>query len=67
MSYFAPRDAETTLKCPVCGKKLHITRSCHEVAMRCQACKRQFPLKDFIGQSDQAMESFMENVYCDRI
>lgn len=67
MGYFAPRDAETSLDCPVCGSKLHISRSCHEVHMRCPHCSNEFPLKDYIGKADQAMENFLENVYCDRI
>lgn len=67
MSFFGPRDAETSLPCPACGAPLHIERSCHEVRMRCPACGTQFPLKDFIGSADDAMEHFLENVYCDRI
>lgn len=67
MSFFGPRDAETSLPCPACGAPLHIERSCHEVRMRCPACGAQFPLKDFIGNADDAMERFLENVYCDRI
>ena len=67
MSFFGPRDAETSLPCPACGAPLHIERSCHEVRMRCPACGTQFPLKDFIGNADDAMERCLENVYCDRI
>ncbi len=67
MSFFGPRDAETSLPCPACGAPLHIERSCHEVRMRCPACGTQFPLNDFIGTADDAMERFLENVYCDRI
>lgn len=67
MSYFSAREKETTLKCPDCGKNLHIARSCHEVFMRCPACGKKYPLGDFVRQADKAMENFMENVYCDRI
>lgn len=67
MSYFGPREAETTLPCPRCGTPLHIGRSCREVRMRCPACGYNAPLKDFIGNADEAMERFLENVYCDRI
>lgn len=67
MACFAPRDAETTLACPNCGDKLHITRSCRDVTMRCPACGAEYPLKDFISNADQAMEHFLENVYFDRI
>ncbi|MBD5646582.1 MAG: hypothetical protein HDQ89_02815 [Desulfovibrio sp.] len=67
MSYFGPRQAQTTLPCPSCGAPLTIERSCREVRMRCPGCGKSFPLKDFIGNADEAMEQFLENVYCDRI
>lgn len=67
MGYFAPRDAETSFACPNCGKNLHINRSCQHVQMLCPACKKEYPLKDYIGKADKAMENFLENVYCDRI
>lgn len=67
MSYFAPREAQTTIPCPNCNKNLEIARSCHEVFMRCQNCRGKWPLKDFIQNADQAMEEFLENVYCDRM
>lgn len=67
MSFFGPRQAETSLPCPRCGTPLLIERACREVHMRCPACNTQYPLRDFIGQADEAMEQFLENVYCDRI
>lgn len=67
MSYFSPRSAQTTQNCPKCGKKLDIRRSCTEVFMYCPECRKEFPLRDFIGKSDKAMEDFLENVYLDRI
>ncbi|MBD5641299.1 MAG: hypothetical protein HDQ91_02625 [Desulfovibrio sp.] len=67
MALFGARDAETTLPCPECGKPLHIGRSCRQVFMTCPACGKEYPLKDFIGKADAAMEQFLENVYCDRI
>ena len=67
MSYFAARDAETSLPCPKCQAKLHIARSCHEVFMRCPSCSERFPLKDYIRKADRVIEDFMENVYCDRV
>ena len=67
MAFFAPRDVKTTLVCPTCGAPLHIARTCHEVYMYCPACKAQFPLQDYIRQADEAMEHFLENVYCNRI
>ncbi len=67
MAFFAARDAETSLVCPRCGVRLHIGRSCHEVHMHCPACKAEFPLNEYISQADEAMERFLENVYCDRV
>ncbi len=64
---FAARDAETTLACPDCGALLHIARTCHEVYMHCPACGKKFPLADYIARADDAMEHFLEGVYCDRI
>lgn len=67
MSLFAPRDAETSLKCRQCGALLHIARTCHEVYMHCPACHARHDLKEFISQADAAMEKFLENVYCNRM
>lgn len=67
MTYFGLREAQTTLKCPQCGKPLHIGRTCRQVQMFCPACKRQYPLNEFIGSADAVMEEFLENVHFDRI
>ncbi len=67
MAYFSPRKAETTLACPACGGKMEIRRSCLEVHMGCPSCGKDYPLKEFIGQSDKAMDDFLDNVYLDRI
>lgn len=67
MGYFAPREAATTLPCPDCGRDLMIKRSCQEVHRHCPACRKDFPLRDFIAAADAQMENFLENVYCDRI
>ncbi|MBQ7738361.1 MAG: hypothetical protein IJT59_01720 [Desulfovibrionaceae bacterium] len=67
MPFFAARSAQTTLLCPKCQEKLEIARTCHEVFMRCKKCGQTYPLQDYIGQADEAMERFLENVYCDRI
>lgn len=67
MAFFASRDAKTTIACPKCPDSLHIVRTCHQVFMRCPACKAEFPLQDYIRQADDAMEGFLENVYCNRI
>lgn len=67
MAYFAPRSVNTSVGCPLCKEKLDIRRSCTEVHMHCPACKKNFPLKDFIDKADRSMEEFLENVYIDRI
>lgn len=63
----APREKETTIKCPKCDKNLLIKRSCREVHMHCPHCSVDYPLNDYINQADEAMELFLENVYFDRI
>lgn len=55
MSYFAARQAQTTLSCPECDHKLEIARTCHEAFMRCPFCGKRFPLEQFISQADEAM------------
>lgn len=67
MVFSASRDAKTTIVCPNCPDKLHIVRTCHEVFMRCPSCGAEFPLQEYIRQADDAMENFLENVYCNRI
>ena len=64
---FAPREAQTTLACPLCSANLKIRRSCGEVWLECPCCGHKFPLKDFIAIADSAMEEFLENLYVDRI
>lgn len=65
--FSAPRRAQTTVPCPHCSEKLDIRRSCHEAYMSCAACQKDFPLRDFISQMDDAMENFLEQVYSDRV
>ena len=65
--FFAPREARTTLKCPVCGELLDIRRTCHEAYMQCSSCRRRFELAPFISRMDQAMEEFLERLYVDRV
>lgn len=67
MSLFAPREAETGFKCPECGAKLLIRRSCGEVWMECASRRHKYPLKDYAAKADEAMEKFLENLYVDRI
>ncbi len=65
--YFAPREARTTLKCPLCGAPLDIRRTCHEAYMQCSGCRKTFELAPFIGQMDKTMEEFLEHLYVDRV
>ena len=67
MGYFAAREAQTSLSCPACGKKLKIARSCHKAYMVCPSCGQTFPLRDFIEKADEAMEDFLNNCFIDRI
>lgn len=67
MSFFAKRDVQTSLLCPLCQGHLHIARTCHEVFIRCPKCEKTFPLKCFIAQADETMEQFLEGLYVSRI
>ena len=69
MSFFfsAAREARTTLACPECGNPLNIRRTCHEAYMQCPSCQKEFPLAPFIPQMDESMESFLEQLYADRV
>lgn len=67
MGYFAARRAQTTLPCPECGQALLVERSCREAHMYCDSCRRSFDLKPFIAEADEALESFLEGLYLDRI
>ncbi len=65
--FSAPRQARTTLACPDCGSDLDIRRTCHEASMFCTACGRLHPLAPFIPLMDAAMESFLEQLFVDRV
>ena len=65
--FFAPRQARTTLVCPLCGEPLDIRRTCHEAYMQCSGCRKAFPLTQFIKQMDEVMEEFLERLYSDRV
>lgn len=68
MSFFsAARQARTSLHCPDCGQALDIRRTCHEAYMQCSACHREFPLAPFIPHMDDVMESFLEQLFADRV
>lgn len=61
------RSAQTTIPCHVCAEPLKVERTCHEVFMRCETCRKTYPVSDYVGEMDDAMENFMEGVYCDRV
>ncbi len=35
--------------------------------MLCPCCRRRYDLKPFIAKADEALESFLEGLYLDRI
>ncbi|GFM34246.1 hypothetical protein LN040_04100 [Desulfovibrio subterraneus] len=61
------RSAQTTIPCKHCGNPLTVVRSCQVVYMQCEHCKKKGELNDYIAQMDDALEEFMEGVYCDRV
>ncbi len=63
----SPRHTETTIKCHECSGILHAERSCHEVYLRCTKCNAVRPVQEYIRDMDDALEQFMENVFCDRV
>lgn len=67
MSYFAARQAQTTLPCPTCGQALLVERSCREAHMYCPHCRQRYDLRPFIARADEALERFLEGLYLDRI
>lgn len=60
------RAAQTTIPCRACGTALRVERTCHEVFLRCATCRTTHTVGEYVDQMDDALESFMENVYCDR-
>ncbi len=61
------RKVQTTVVCKHCGTPLFIERSCREVHMFCPTCGKRFPVAEYIAQADEAMENFLDQVYCDRM
>jgi len=35
--------------------------------MFCPTCGKRFPVSEYIAQADEAMEGFLDQVYCDRM
>lgn len=61
------RSAQTSIKCHDCQHPLTVQRACQQVSLYCKKCNKTFPLQEYIAEMDDTLESFMENVYCDRI
>lgn len=67
MSWGAARTVQTTMPCKECGQGVQAHRACRQVKIYCSACKAQFPLDAYIKEMDDALEGFLENVFCDRV
>lgn len=59
--------AQTTLPCPDCGHPLIVERTCQEAHLRCPACGHHFPVSEFVARADEALETFLDGLYIDRI
>ncbi|MFW5734797.1 MAG: dual CXXC motif small (seleno)protein [Oceanidesulfovibrio sp.] len=69
MSFFvsSSRTARTTIACKQCGSPLVALRGCREVTLRCETCRRNFDLKEYVHLMDEALETFLDQAFCDRI
>jgi len=61
------RSVQTTVPCLVCGGALSVVRSCQNVQAHCVGCDRVVEIGEVIARADEAMELFLENIYCDRM
>ncbi len=61
------RSVQTTIPCDKCQKPLTAQRGWREVMLRCTACGASFPVSQFSQRMDEALEDFLESVYCDRM
>lgn len=61
------RSVQTTVLCLVCGDALSVVRSCQDVQAQCAGCGRVVEIGEVIARADEAMELFLENIYCDRM
>jgi hypothetical protein len=66
-SYRWGREAQTTIPCKNCDTALKVKRSCQHVYMQCDSCGTRGDINEYLSQMDDAMEEFMEGVYCDRV
>lgn len=65
--FWSKRAAKTTLPCDRCQAPLTARRGCREVTLECETCKARFPLEAYSRRMDEALEQFLENVFCDRM
>ncbi|MCA1945978.1 MAG: hypothetical protein LDL30_11975 [Desulfovibrio sp.] len=63
----SPRSVQTTMPCERCQQPLMARRGCQQVTLHCEGCKASFPLLKYSQRMDEALEEFLENVYCDRM
>ncbi len=66
-SFSRVRKIQTTLPCRECRTPVLVERSCHEVHVVCPACGKMYSVQEYIREADEAMETFLEQVYCDRM
>ncbi|QJT08267.1 dual CXXC motif small (seleno)protein [Oceanidesulfovibrio marinus] len=69
MSHFfsSRRTVTTTIPCKHCGTPLVAHRGCREVTLRCEKCRKSYDIKEYIHLMDDALESFLDQAFCDRI
>lgn len=63
----APREAQTTIGCGQCDKPLLARRTCHHAYLYCEHCRKEFLLQEYIPRMDEALETFLEAIDCDRV
>lgn len=69
MSLFfsSSRTAQTTIPCKHCGAPLTAQRGCREVTLHCETCRKSFEIKEYVHLMDDALETFLDQAFCDRI
>lgn len=65
--FASSRVAPTTIPCKQCGKPLVAHRGCREVTLRCDTCRKSYDIKEYVHLMDDALESFLDQAFCDRI
>lgn len=65
--FSASRECRTETPCPACGAGLIARRGCREVRLHCESCTKIYAPEDVAPVMDEALEDFLENVFCDRM